>query len=338
MVVARQIRGAIVASAAALALLTTPQIGADTGSCSICRDCTPTCKCPPSSTPFKVCCGAGGGASCSFECSTFGDACTGGVICSQVCPGAHSATSSRCNASCSVGLLSPTGYRILTASLGAQNATFGLTRVAGLALVRAFGRRSCFAAASARVQSPIQDSGPGRFSARPSVDFPGMYEYAVAFDKPASAFLLDVVFTDDLGNTSSLRTKYDNYLGEGRAIISGVFARVSAPERLASIKGVVRYVEYEDGTTAGDLDQFTALQEFQPLRKAVRAAALRYARLAREGGIGLVQTALAADQAIDKRARSREQRLAIQQIAVEMRATPDLTRLIGRLEAMASRQ
>ena len=116
------------------------------------------------------------------------------------------------------------------------------------------------------------DSGPGALVYTTAPEG----RYTVTFEKPAVAVILEVTHTSEEGSRFTGLSKYDNFLREGRTTIEGSVPTMKEPRPIASTVRV-RYVEYLDGTSEGDLTEEIAQSELRPLRERVKAHALRYA-------------------------------------------------------------
>jgi hypothetical protein len=88
-------------------------------------------------------------------------------------------------------------------------------------------------------------------------------------------------------------------------------------------------VEYEDGSSEGDLDPGRFLEEFQSFRDEVRRAAGKYAAIARTG-LDEVMAALDGEQ---PETLSAEKALA--QVKANLLALPDPAALAERLDRLA---
>jgi hypothetical protein len=79
-------------------------------------------------------------------------------------------------------------------------------------------------------------------------------QYLATFDKPVVALIVDVMQTFPDGSTSTHTGKRDNFLRQGSRNITGHVGWSLRDGQMGQLIGRIRYVEYEDGSTDGDLD------------------------------------------------------------------------------------
>jgi hypothetical protein len=155
--------------------------------------------------------------------------------------------------------------------------------------------------------------------------------FTLNLDKPAVAAIVDIVYQLSGGQTFVSRSLTDRPLREGSREITGSLGTVLGPVTSTTFR--VWHVEYEDGTTDGQLEAQVAREELEPVRQAVKRYARRYAELARKSLLA-VEEALALEPMPPD--ASTEDDIARGLIQANVAAYPDPLVLAERLERIAN--
>jgi hypothetical protein len=247
-------RRVLVLTVVVVALLAVGSIPAQAqGSCQRVSVCQAGCYCPHGlANDFRINCGAGWGPGGSGGCTDNGGPdCGKCVACWMITRlGTYTENSSCCNDSCrNPSSLEPTTpQRLACLSVPAWLAAPPLRR------------------------EPIPPPDAGFTYALDEVKG-GTYTLTLA--KPAVAALVDLVYSTPDGEFV-VTSKYDNLLRAGNKTIKGPLPGVQGLP-LVSTKLRIWYVEYEDGSTEGELGSIQVAGKFEPLREAVKKHARRYA-------------------------------------------------------------
>jgi hypothetical protein len=155
--------------------------------------------------------------------------------------------------------------------------------------------------------------------------------FTLKVEKPAVAAIVDIVYQFPGGQTLVSWGATDRPLRDGSLELTG---GLGAPKGVSPVSSTFRvwYVEYEDGSTAGELDPSVARDVLEPRRLAVRRYAQRYAQLAREG-IAAFQAALKAEKLPPE--LSEEDDIGRGMVQATANAIADPARLAERLELLS---
>ncbi len=216
-------------------------------------------------------------------CANCGQACNWGGGYSQACCGAGGGGG--CQVGCQTGGNGCTAYALCHVHCYNGVSSSKLSKCSGASGGDFVGLPSTTA--------DITSSGPGALAYTTSPKG----EYTVTFDRPAVAVLVEVVHISSDGRRFTGVAKHDDFLRTGKTTIDGTIPTVVGPKGITFSSRVrVRYVEYLDGTTDGDITPEVATQEFEPLRERVRAQAGRYATQVKKLGRSRVAKMLAEER------------------------------------------